>query len=1136
MKLLHDSHLAAYRSPFGAQPTGGEIYLALDVWEEAPGARVAQAKLRLWRDGVGERLLTMVPAELPLGRRFAASFTLPEEPGLLWYYFVLHLEDGRLLFYGNNPQSLGGVGCTSGQEPPSYQITLWRPGEEANVPRWFHDSICYQIFPDRFCRGEDWQLCQQRAALPTEQPHWQGPRRFLHQNWRDKPFYTKNLKGEITRWGFFGGTLRGIQSRLLYLKSLGVSSIYLNPIFLAASNHKYDTADYLHIDPGFGTEADFAALAEAAAAYGISLILDGVFSHTGADSRYFNKLGNYADIGAYQSEKSPYYSWYKFNKFPDSYTSWWGVADLPEVKEDEPTYREFIYGAKNSVVRRWLRLGARGWRLDVADELPDDFIAGLAAAAKAEKPDALVLGEVWEDASNKQSYGELRRYFWGGELDGVMNYPFRALAVDFLLRKLPAAGLAGGLMSLKENYPPAALAASLNLLGTHDTPRVLNVLAEAEPPADPQEAELFRLAPWQRALAKRRLELLSLMQFTMQGVPCVYYGDEAGLEGFADPFNRGTYPWGEEDQELLHWYRRLGQLREEYALLREGDFRPLALAEGVYGCRRFWSEAQLNAAKHPAAVLDEELLVVINREPEPVEAAIPLPEGAGYALELLGNKEADIKDIKEKDEGDMPAGRVLVQRLPGLSAQVWLFKRSAPLVGRSKRLPRMAGVLCHLTSLPKSEGGWPAAARRFVDYLALSGQRAWQVLPLNPVGDSASPYTVYSVFAGHEGLAAAVLAAQPEYVAKHREEYAAFCAEAADWLEDWALYAAISEEYGRDWRLWPEQERDRREPAALSTRYAPAMEECRQRQFAFWREWRLLKDYANQKGVQLIGDLPIYAAAEGADTWANRRLFLLDGEGRPLATAGVPPDYFSQEGQSWQLPLYNWEQMARDGYGWWRRRFRLAMAAYDWVRLDHFRSFAAFYAIPAGKSAKEGYWLKGPGHEFFARMEEDLGELPIIAEDLGLLDEAVGVLLRLCAYPGMAVYQFAAAEIAELAAAQPDSDASAGSDNYNKDYNRVLYSGTHDNQTLLGWLKGQEAAEEEEPSPEERRPGILQMLYRTPAPLVMLPLQDIFGLGDEARLNVPGRAKGNWQWRADWAQFKLTVAAELAGWVKSSGR
>lgn len=1094
MEVRHNSHQDTYRRPFGAQPVGGRVHLALDVRD---GGGISGVSLRIWQDGVGETLLPMQAEALPDGMvRWAVDVPLPDEPGLLWYYFLLRQADGSVIFYGCVGDGTGGAGHIWQSEPPSWQITVYRPQQ---VPEWFRRAICYQIFPDRFARGDDWWDCQQRAELPAD---WHGSTRLVQQGWYDTPFYGRGPRGEVIRWPFAGGNLRGIRGKLLYLKSLGVSAVYLNPIFLATSNHKYDTADYHRIDPSFGDAAEFRALAADAARLGIRLILDGVFSHTGADSVYFNKFANFPGRGAYQGVDSPYHHWYKFGADRDDYACWWGVGTLPEVDENVPDYRDFIFGGADSVVRRWLREGASGWRLDVADELPDSFICGLRAAAREEKPDALILGEVWEDASNKQSYGESRKYLLGGGLDGVMNYPFRRAAVEHLLGRLPAAGLAARLLVLQENYPPTALAAALNLAGTHDTPRVLTVLGEAPEPDSEAAAAAYRLPPDKLELAKRRLKLLVVLQFAMPGVPCIYYGDEAGVQGFTDPLNRATYPWGREDGELLAWYRRLAMLRQEYPLLIDGECRPLALHEDVYACRR-WQAAD-DKCGDDTDDNGEEIWLLLNRSDEARSISLPLA-GCCYARELLSGRELTAD----------PGQGALTSELPGLTAELWLCCRRVP---DKPQMQRAAGVLCHVTSLPQTDGGWTAAARRFVDLLQAAGQKLWQILPLCPVGDSLSPYSPLSVFARHEGLGAEALAADgvpPGDMAAYRE----FCRDNADWLDDFALYQTLRQKNGgAAWQDWPEQERDRHDMAALQRQYAAEMESCRRRQFAAVRAWRGVREYANSRGVRIIGDLPVYTAADSADTWAHRDLFLLDADGRPLAGAGVPPDYFSAEGQNWGNPLYDWDAMRSDGYRWWLRRLQLALADHDYLRLDHFRSFAAFYAVPRGDAPRDGYWLKGPGREFFRFIESRLGRLPLVAEDLGTLDEDVYTLLRLTGYPGMAVWQFATGQ--EL-----QGENAAWLDG------RVLYSGTHDNQTLAGWLADSGSRE-----PMREAAEVMARLYESAAPWVIVPLQDILGLGDEARMNVPGIPDGNWHWRADWRQFSEDLPARLVGKMRQVGR
>ncbi|MBE6954566.1 MAG: glycoside hydrolase family 13 protein [Ruminococcaceae bacterium] len=578
MLAFHNSHDLTYRAPFGAAPTNTEITLALDLTDPVPGY---SCSTRLWQEECGETLIPMQSTILPDGTvRFSCTFTTDSEPGLLWYAFRIISPDGSTCYYCNRPDGLGGEGTLEQELRNSYQITVYQP---APVPQWYKQAVVYQIFPERFARGSDWLQRFDDARHPDD---WKGPRRFLHADWDDQPFYLRAEDQSVTHWGFFGGTLEGIREKLPYLQELGITAIYLNPIFEAASNHKYDTANYLRIDPGFGDEESFRRLAEDAKQRGIRLILDGVFSHTGADSIYFNRFSNYKAVGACQSEESPYYDWYRFKRYPGEYEAWWGVKDLPNVEELNESYQDFIFRGDDSVIRHWLRCGASGWRLDVADELPDSFIEGIRTAIKEENPDALLMGEVWEDASNKRSYDELRRYLLGSELDCTMHYPFRTAMLDFFLGKTGAETVAAQMMSLKENYPPENYYGALNLVGSHDRVRVLSMLGEAPEHLSEKDQQLYRLSDEQLHLAKRRLKALSVLQFTAAGVPCIYYGDEAGMQGLSDPYNRAPFPWGKEDKDLTDHYRALITLRKTNEVLVSGDFLPLNWGDDVYGCLR----------------------------------------------------------------------------------------------------------------------------------------------------------------------------------------------------------------------------------------------------------------------------------------------------------------------------------------------------------------------------------------------------------------------------------------------------------------------------------------------------------------------------------------------------------------------
>lgn len=416
----------------------------------------------------------------------------------------------------------------------------------------------YQIFPDRFYfSGEE------KNIKRTDYKR--------NKDWYALPEWKPDENGMIKNNDFFMGDLKGITMKLDYLESLGVSCIYLNPISEAYSNHRYDTGDYSKVDPILGTEEDFKHLCAEAKKRGIHIINDGVFSHTGSDSVYFNRYGRYGKGGAYNDKNSPYFSWYKFNEWPNNYQSWWGFDTLPEVIEETPSFNEYING-KDGIVRKWMKCGNSGWRLDVADELPDVFIENLRKAVKDENPNAFLVGEVWEDASNKESYGARRKFLLGEQFDSVMNYVFRDAILNF------CKGQHGKytmdlIMSVIENYPRPVLRVLMNSLSTHDTERAITVMAGE--PLDGKDREWqadTKLDAEHKKLGVKLLKVASAMQFTLPGFPCIYYGDEAGLEGYRDPFNRCCYPWGKENKELIEWHKKLADVRKSCSALWDGDF------------------------------------------------------------------------------------------------------------------------------------------------------------------------------------------------------------------------------------------------------------------------------------------------------------------------------------------------------------------------------------------------------------------------------------------------------------------------------------------------------------------------------------------------------------------------------------
>ncbi len=540
------------RSPIGAVKCGCEVLFHTYYREGGEAGFSADVcYLHFFRDDGFSQ-------SVPMRRTrdgFFASLKF-HEVGLYFYYFSF---GERVL--GRGPMRRG---VLTGGDPECWQITVY--AETYETPAWFKGGVMYQIFPDRFAIGG-----KRREVKPYQ---------ILRDDWGGMPSFRPNAFGKVLNNDFFGGNLAGIAEKLDYLAALHVKTIYLNPIFEAYSNHRYDTGDYMKIDGLLGTREDFEALAAAAKRRGIRILLDGVFNHTGDDSRYFNKYGRYDSLGAYQSHDSPYAAWYRFRQFPDLYESWWGIETLPAVNEQSESYREFITGS-DGVVQTWMARGAAGYRLDVADELPDSFIRKVRAAVKRADPEGLLIGEVWEDASNKISYGERRTYLLGDELDSVMNYPLKNGIINFMLTG-NTAELRETIFMLLDNYPKETRDCLMNLLGTHDTPRILTVLSGRRC-ADKEEMARLVLTPEERETACKRLHMAAVLQFTIFGVPCIYYGDEVGMEGYSDPFCRGCFPWEEaEVSELAKFYARLGGIRTEIApdVFSDGDYRELYADSG----------------------------------------------------------------------------------------------------------------------------------------------------------------------------------------------------------------------------------------------------------------------------------------------------------------------------------------------------------------------------------------------------------------------------------------------------------------------------------------------------------------------------------------------------------------------------
>ena len=602
IKAIHDTSNVMFRDPTGACRVGSPVCFTLLLERGAAAAAAQDAQgpdgaespvllhLRFDKDD-SQQTISMRRSDSSCGgdrfEAWTAETQLPAR-GLYWYWFELKgagHEEGHWAGGGEGHWADGGEGHWAGgncrgrigldphsgqavfsEDSGAWQITAFEPAFAQ--PDWIRGGVIYHVFVDRFAK----------AGEPV---FMSG--KITRRDWGGEPEWRPDAGGEILNNDFFGGNLEGIRQKLPYFEELGVTCLYLSPIFEAYSSHKYDTSDYMKIDPMFGDGAGFTRLCEEARTRGIRILCDGVFSHTGSDSRYFDIHDRYGG-GACHHMNSPYRDWYYFEE--DGWQSWWGIKTLPRVNKDVPSYQDFITGP-DGVIRHWLRAGASGWRLDVVDELPRAFLEKLTASAKAEKPDAMILGEVWEDASNKIAYEERKNYFEGDKLDSVMNYPLRRGLIDYV-REGDAHALARPMQMIMDHYPGRVIHALMNILGTHDTERIITALAGRKlgPDATREEKASIRMDSSEWAAGIRRLKIAVVLQMTLPGVPCIYYGDEAGMEGYNDPFNRRCYPWGHENRDLQDWYRRVIAIRRGSEVYVSGDYRLLAARDGLFAFER----------------------------------------------------------------------------------------------------------------------------------------------------------------------------------------------------------------------------------------------------------------------------------------------------------------------------------------------------------------------------------------------------------------------------------------------------------------------------------------------------------------------------------------------------------------------
>ena len=569
--LAFDSQALADKAPYGAVPVGTDVAFSLRALAGIEQVTLVVEKRRLEGDQTIDEYAEL--ARVSLARtgdgaheRWSGHFRF-DAAAVYGYWFEVTVG-GRTLVFENNATPLywtrekgvGGVGTVADMPSSAKRIRRYRQTVYAPyaVPDWARDAVWYDIFPERFRNGD-----RRNDPKPGVDAFHDRSVEF-HANWNDKPFRPNSGDGSDDQWSndFFGGDLAGIIDKLDYIRSVGANTLYITPMFTAASNHKYDTADWKHIDPHFGSDADFARLCREAARRGIRVVPDASFNHSGADSVYFDRYGTRGGHGAFENGRidadSPWARWYRFDASqpdPDQqYKGWLGVSDLPELDKADPSFRDFAYRAPDAVTKTWLQRGASGWRMDVAPWVPDDFWREWRTEVKRTKPDAVTVAEAWWDAS---------KFFLGDEFDSAMNYIFRDAVLAYA-NGGDARRMVANLEHLREAYPPQSFNAMMNVLSTHDTARSLHVLGDVD----------GQSAPAQVALAKRKLLLAMLIQMTYPGAPAIFYGDEVGVTGGSDPMNRGTYPWadrgGHPDAALLARVRRLTTMRHDWPVLRRG--------------------------------------------------------------------------------------------------------------------------------------------------------------------------------------------------------------------------------------------------------------------------------------------------------------------------------------------------------------------------------------------------------------------------------------------------------------------------------------------------------------------------------------------------------------------------------------
>lgn len=1131
--LAHDPCRRSDRAPFGAVPIGERVALVLRV-EHCARPDIVKVFLEFANDpppkdasGDAPKIIWRQMPMKECDEGYCAHIDTHGCTRVIFYRFRVVTELSDVLYIKSSDDlSTAGASCLPNvwieemDTSSAFQLTVYDP--DFTTPEWMHGATMYQIFPDRFFRGEDGI---RRSGIESHENR--GWPIKVHENWDDFPDWAEPYEPV----DFYGGTLNGITEKLDYLESLGIDAIYLNPICESRSNHRYNTGDYKVVDPILGDWGDFSALSEAAKSRGMRIVLDTVLSHTGSSSLYFNADGSYDSFGAAMGEDSPYRDWYDFTPGEFApYRCWWNDPTLPEIEERDPSWQDFVLGAKNPdnaeeeaangtdlpVLALWHAKGAAGFRLDVADEIPDDVLESIRDSVKSRDADACIIGEVWEDATTKTSYGSRRTYALGRSLDSVMNYPLREQLIQFVLNQRSAAQLSTFLRMQKSNYPKPLYESLMNLLSSHDVERIRSVLSVGREFRDSPRDEQVRIvseidsgADWRASILQRMLAMITYM---IPGMPCLYYGDEKGMHGGRDPFCRATFPWegrrNDCGEDLTAYYQALGQFRRDSLALRKGSATFSYYRKDVLCIARIYAKDGVF----------EGMLCVANRSDETVHVAVDLSDEATgleppdiIALRLLSTKfprlvfSTDSQNMSRDPHATLEDG-IFIGEIGPLQADIYQISP-----GLGKPLERGSGIVCHLTSVPncgtdgksKAAGTLGAPAKMFLDDLSEAGIKYWQMLPINPVDEYGSPYAGLSAFAGNAKLVEGELSDDALDQALGDPRYTSFIQENSHWLARHATYFALKDRHGgAPWWKWPEAYRKWDESLLDDPDLKTSIDRERARQFVFDLQWRDLHSYAQSVGVSLIGDMPFYVSADSPDVWALREYFSVDDDGNITEEGGVPPDGFSATGQLWGVPTYKWDALKDNGYDWWIQRFKRSFELFDYIRIDHFLGFSAYYAIPSGGSALDGKWVPGPRLDIFREAYDKLGPLPVIAEDLGLITPEVRQLLAQTAFPGMDVLQFF------------DGDPL---DYWRPRYGRLVYTSTHDTPTLVGWAQERYCAGDCDGAEERARDIAKKISYKildSKAEIVMFALQDVIRLGNEARMNTPATTDGNWEWQA----------------------